>query len=317
MKKITTLFVMLVLLLTACTKTNKKVSITLEEGEMKTVSVSFNLNDAVYEVSQNGLVYPSIVSSGFVLKGVKEGNAVVTLYKDDSKKESLTVNVTVTKREEVGEKYTLNFSVSVPEGITDVYLSGTFNGWRANDEEWKLTKSGDKFVLTKEIDAIFEVSRYLTIEYKYIIDGFWEDVSLNRTSGTMVAGDTKTLNDTVTGKSVHPVDDGGEAGPKTYTLTINLTTPVVPDNMDVYLLGNINSWGNGANVSDWKLTKVSNTSYTLTITFETELKVLEYKFSNIGWSHVEKGSSGEELKNRVLTLTEEPMVLNLTVARWA
>ena len=87
--------------------------------------------------------------------------------------------------------------------------------------------------------------------------------------------------------------------------------------MDVYLLGNINSWGNGANVSDWKLTKVSNTSYTLTITFETELKVLEYKFSNIGWSHVEKSSTGGELKNRVLTLTEEPMVLNLVVARWA
>ena len=105
MKKITTLFVMLVLLLTACTKINKKVSITLEEGEMKTVSVSFKLNDAVYEVNQNGIVYPSIVSSGFVLKGVKEGNAVVILYKDDSKKESLTVNVTVTKREEVGKIY--------------------------------------------------------------------------------------------------------------------------------------------------------------------------------------------------------------------
>ena len=35
---------------------------------MKTVSVSFKLNDAVYEVNQNGIVYPSIVSSGFVLK---------------------------------------------------------------------------------------------------------------------------------------------------------------------------------------------------------------------------------------------------------
>lgn len=316
MKKITTLFIMLILLLTACTKTNKKVDVTLEEGEMKTLSVSFNLDDAIYEVDKMGIVYPSIVNNSFVVKGVKEGNAVVTLYKNDSKEESLTVNVTVTKGEVLGEKYTLNFNVSVPEGITDVYVSGTFNNWRTNDEEWKLTKSGNKFILNKEIDVIFEVSRYLTIEYKYIIDSFWED-SDNRNSGTMVAGDSKTFNDIVTGKSIHKVDGGGSEGPKSYTLTINLTTPVVPENMDVYLLGNINDWGREANVSDWKLTKVSNTSYTLTITFETELTVLEYKFSNIGWSHVEKGPSGEELQNRVLILTEEPMTLNLTVARWA
>ncbi|MFA5719589.1 MAG: hypothetical protein WC939_00860 [Acholeplasmataceae bacterium] len=425
MNKLTTLFVLMVLLLTACGGKGQKTTVEVLEGEIKTVDVAYNLEFVVYEVSEVGIAYPSVVDEKFLIKGIKEGNVLVTVFKDNTKKDKLEIEVKVIKNQQsTGDQYNLTFQVTAPSEVSEVYLSGSFNGWKVNDPLWKLTKDGTVFKLDKTIDVIPPVSLYLTLEYKYIADGFWE-VSENRKTETIIAGESKTFTDTITAISdvkaeapntelrdytvnttfnvtapsdattVHvtgafngwKVDDAyklekvgpiftltkdfevlnttsntydleykyivngyweemegnrhaelkeqeaktitdtvsgigntpasGDTFPtETYTLNLTLTTPIVPNDVDIYLLGNVNDWGNGENVSEWKLTKVSNTEYTLNITFETGVDTLEFKFSNLYWAHVEKRADGSELPNRTLSLTKEPMTISLSVARW-
>lgn len=422
MKKITA--ILLILFLTACGTKGKKISIELKEGELKAVEIPYNTSNVVYEVSELGIVYPSVVGEQFLLKGIKAGETSVTVYKDSAKKSKTIIDVVVKKDDKkTGDTYQLKFNVVAPSTVNELYLSGSFNGWKTNDPDWKLIKEGNTFSLEKTIDVIPPVSLYLTIEYKYIADGFWEESDV-RKSETIVAGDSKTFNDTITKISAEKAEDpntnlrtytvsttfnvtapeaavkvyvtGGFNGWKidedwalekvgttfvltkdfevsnttsstfnleykyiingfweqlegnrrtelkenvdktitdtiigigatpapgavldenTYTLNLTLTTPPVPNNVDIYLLGNVNDWGNGDNVSEWKLTKVSDTKYTLNITFTTGIPTLEFKFSNLGWSHGEKDASGGEIANRTLTLTET-MTISLTVARW-
>ncbi len=258
----------------------------------------------------------------FVVNGYWEdytGDRSVLLEKNTPK--TITNEITGISANKAPEttlpKHTLTFNVTVPEGTEgNVFVAGSFTNWLLNPSTpLQLTKDeGNKYSGTVDVRTLDEAVEYKYVNAKDLASISWEYGDVVEENRSLAIADL-VANDTVTAWK-----KGGykASTPETeYTLTINLTTPVVPEGVtDIYLLGNINDWGNDANVNDWKLTKVTDTSYTITITFTTTLAELLFKFSNLGWSHVEKDAFGNEIVNRTLTLTTEPMILNLEVAKW-
>ncbi len=270
MKKIITGFVMLILL-TACAGKNpsKTIDLTLKEGEVKEVSVFFDLDEAFYDVNRTGIINLDITGDVFVVEGIKEGNAVVNLYKDKTKKEFLKVNVTVTKKENV--ECMLKFIVSVPTGVIEVYLSGEFNDWKVNDQDWKLTKIDNAFVLEKTIQVPYVIG-----EYKYIIDGYWEELSNPRNGGTLLVESTKTFNDEVINIGA-PVD--GNTILKDY-------------DRDYYATGQFNGWWahssfkmEATSIDDERITSIAeqlegvHSLYILEITLPSEEAMWEQTYT--------------------------------------
>ncbi len=110
---------------------------------------------------------------------------------------------------------------------------------------------------------------------------------------------------------------------RTVTLVINVTVPATTDGTgrSVYIAGfldrldgNLPQWDPGGVV----LTRVDATHWTITLTGK-EFTSLEYKFALGAWEYVEKGSTCEEVSNRLLTLsygTTGVQTVNDLVINW-
>ncbi len=99
-------------------------------------------------------------------------------------------------------------------------------------------------------------------------------------------------------------------------LTFEVTVPPeTPVNSEVWLSGNhaaLGQW-NGAGV---KLTRSPEGKYTTRLSLPAGT-ALEYKVTRGSWATVEKDASGQELRNRTLSVGSRSERISVTVARWA
>ncbi len=98
----------------------------------------------------------------------------------------------------------------------------------------------------------------------------------------------------------------------TFDVAVPLGTPV---NAEVWLSGSDEALGkwNGAGV---KLSRSPDGRYHGTVTLPAGA-VVEYKLTRGSWETVEKDASGQEVRNRSLTVGTRKQRVTLTVARWA
>lgn len=98
------------------------------------------------------------------------------------------------------------------------------------------------------------------------------------------------------------------------TVTFRVTVPEsTPEGDTVYITGLFQNWNPGD--PDWALTPEGGNVHSITSEFETGSSI-QFKFTRGSWDTVEKGPSGEEIVNRVLTLNES-RTYELNVPRWA
>jgi hypothetical protein len=107
----------------------------------------------------------------------------------------------------------------------------------------------------------------------------------------------------------------------TVTFTAQVPGDIPPADI-LYLAGNFNFWdpGPGQNGSDNQdhdlpMQKVSSNTWQITLPFIDGIQ-LEYKYTRGSWGLVEKGSHGEEIENRKLTVPLGPSQQNDTVYGW-
>ena len=112
------------------------------------------------------------------------------------------------------------------------------------------------------------------------------------------------------------------AGARTVSVTFNVTVPdTTPAGSAVYIAGTLDRLDGG--LPSWdpggvSLKQVNSTLWTITLTGDESTQI-EYKYTLGSWDYVEKGSSCEELGNRLLTLSygeNGDMTVNDTVANW-
>lgn len=76
------------------------------------------------------------------------------------------------------EQGNTTFTYQASEDAQEVYLVGSFNGWKQNDPDYQLVKDGDVFTITLSSEEL----KPGDIEYKYLEDGQWiPDLSPNLT----------------------------------------------------------------------------------------------------------------------------------------
>jgi glycosidase len=112
------------------------------------------------------------------------------------------------------------------------------------------------------------------------------------------------------------------AGPRTVTVTLNVTVPAnTPADWTVHIAGTLSQLDGG--YPDWDpgavaMSKVDATHWTITFTGK-EGTSLAYKYTLGSWDYVEKGVDCEELADRTLTLdfgSDGTQTVNDTVANW-
>ena len=95
----------------------------------------------------------------------------------------------------------------------------------------------------------------------------------------------------------------------TFQVTVPSNTPVSDI---VYIAGDFNSW----NPSGHAMTNMGTNKWEITLPF-TVGQVLEFKYTRGSWATEERGSQGEELSNRTLTVPGMDCIVIDIVARWA
>ena len=106
--------------------------------------------------------------------------------------------------------------------------------------------------------------------------------------------------------------------------TFNVTVPSsTPDSDIIYIAGTYNYWDPGPGQSgidgldhDLPLTSVGDNHWQITLSFPAGENI-EYKYTRGSWPKVEKGTEGEEISNRLLTMPDGNHIQNDTVANWA
>jgi len=96
------------------------------------------------------------------------------------------------------------------------------------------------------------------------------------------------------------------------TIIIDSVPDYTPSDADIYLAGDLNTWNPGS--PDFKLAKVGESTWQITIPEMDHGKVILFKFTRGSWETVEKGANGEEISNRQFTFgngdTIRPAILN-------
>jgi hypothetical protein len=106
-------------------------------------------------------------------------------------------------------------------------------------------------------------------------------------------------------------------------VVFNVTVPATTDatGLTVHIAGTLSRFDGG--YPDWDpgavtLTRLDATHWTITLT-GAESTQIEYKYTLGDWDHVEKGSSCDELGNRLLTLnygSDGTQTVNDSVLNW-
>jgi hypothetical protein len=115
----------------------------------------------------------------------------------------------------------------------------------------------------------------------------------------------------------------GEPTARMVDVTFNVTVPASTDatGMAVHIAGELNllddtlpAWDPGA----VELTQIDSTHWTISFS-AVEETIVQYKYTLGSWDYVEKGTTCNELSNRILTVTygeSGTQVINDTVANW-
>ena len=78
----------------------------------------------------------------------------------------------------------------------------------------------------------------------------------------------------------------------------------------------MNNWGNDTDMSPWEIVWNEGGYYEINQTLITRQTSISFKFSNIGWSHVELDSEGNDIENRKHNLIDSVTPYEFTVVQW-
>ena len=180
----------------------------------------------------------------------------------------------------------VTFDVTAPVEANVVCVVGPFNNWgeAENTLDWQLSKVGDKYTLTKD----FLVSeRNFNLQYKYVINGYWENYGGNRTT-LLERNTSKTITESTAsiGSTMAPAT----TLPK-YTFTFTVTVPEGTQG-NVFIAGSFTNWLDTP-CTPIELTKGEGNTYTKTVEIRSAYTVVEYKYVNAKTSrplvgHMEK-----------------------------
>jgi AraC-like DNA-binding protein len=179
--------------------------------------------------------------------------------------------------------------IKTPNGTpsdTKIFMAGSFNNWKSDDERFVLQKNSDGKTYFIEIPDSLK-----KFEYKFT-RGSW-DMTEGNFNGK--ARENRTFKYQVDKKPQQVIIESWEDFFH-YTFIINKLPSNTPHEAVFYVAGNFNDWNPG--YAPHKLLKQKDGRYKLTI--YSTLDKIEYKFTRGNWNSVEGRSNGKALPNRVL-----------------
>jgi hypothetical protein len=196
--------------------------------------------------------------------------------------------------------------IKTPNGTpsnTKIYIAGSFNNWKSDDERFILLKNTDG--KTYFIDIPDSLKKF---EYKFT-RGSW-DMTEGNFNGK--ARENRIFN-AFADKKTHQVIIESWEDFFHYTFIINKLPTNTPHEAVIYVAGNFNDWNPG--YTPHKLIKQKDGKYKLTI--YSTLDKIEYKFTRGNWNSVEGRSNGKALPNRVLERKKsEDHIVEHEIATW-
>ena len=191
-----------------------------------------------------------------------------------------------------------------------IYITGSFNGWKANAVGYRLQKNEEGKFATTLPDTL------TTFEYKFT-RGSWKTVE-----GGQIA-EAIPNRQYIKGKNNFPthrveVLNWEDIPPKTDAFFDEVTFIVehLPDNTphdaSIFIVGNFNGWHPGT--PDFKLRR--NTDSTYSITIPIAFDTLQYKFTRGNWSTAEGRKNGRAIPNRTYIYDAQNTTVRATVETW-
>lgn len=111
------------------------------------------------------------------------------------------------------------------------------------------------------------------------------------------------------------LSNGGKEYEGTTTITFQLKTPEnTPTNSNIYLSGTFDEWSGGGS-DKYKFNRTSTNTYELSIK-EDAGSVLQFKITRGSWDSGEVDERGRRIGNRVLSVRNKPIHINLFVNKW-
>ncbi|MCU0469115.1 MAG: helix-turn-helix domain-containing protein [Arcicella sp.] len=186
---------------------------------------------------------------------------------------------------------------------TKIYLAGSFNKWKSDDERFIFQKNPDgKTYVIHLPDSLRK------FEYK-ITRGSW-DMTEGNFNGK--ARENRIFDMTQNGKIVSIIIESWEDFFH-YTFMLKTLPKSTPHEAVLYVAGNFNDWNPGYPAH--RLIKQKDGSYRLTI--YSTLDKIEYKYTRGTWGSVEGRANGKALPNRVLNRKNpEHHILYDEIASW-
>ncbi len=167
-----------------------------------------------------------------------------------------------------------------------IYLSGSFNQWKSDDERFVFQKNPDgKIYFLNLPDSLQK------FEYK-ITRGSW-DMTEGNFNGK--ARENRVFDIQKNGKIVSVTIESWEDFFH-YTFILKTLPKSTPHEAVIYVAGNFNDWNAGYPAH--RLIKQRDGSYRLTV--YSTLDKIEYKYTRGTWNSVEGRTNGKALPNRVL-----------------
>ncbi|MBP6385637.1 MAG: helix-turn-helix domain-containing protein [Pseudarcicella sp.] len=167
-----------------------------------------------------------------------------------------------------------------------IYISGTFNNWKSDDESYLLKKdpiSGRYFVLMSDTFQRFE--------YKFS-RGNWQ---LAEGNSNGKARENRIFDAKFSKKHILDRVESWEDF-SNYTFVVRSIPENTPHDAQLYIVGNFNDWDPCA--KPYKLVKQSDGTYRFSL--YSDLEKIEFKFTRGNWNSVEGRDNGKALANRVL-----------------
>jgi AraC-like DNA-binding protein len=194
----------------------------------------------------------------------------------------------------------------VPSGTPQnakIYLSGSFNKWKSDDERFVFQKNQDgKTFFINLSDSL------KSFEYK-ITRGSW-DMTEGNFNGK--ARENRVFDVSKNGKIVSITIESWEDFFH-YTFILKSLPKSTPHDASIYVAGNFNDWNAGYPAH--KLIRQKDGSFRLTI--YSTLDKIEYKYTRGAWSSVEGRSNGKALPNRILNRKKsDEHILYDEIASW-
>ncbi len=167
-----------------------------------------------------------------------------------------------------------------------IYISGTFNNWKTDDETYLLKKD----VVSKHYYILMSDS-LRHFEYKFS-RGNWQ---LAEGNSNGKARENRVYDYRANKKHVIDRVESWEDF-SNYTFVIRNIPENTPHDAQIYIVGNFNDWDPGA--KSYKLFRQTDGTYRFSL--YSDLEKIEFKFTRGNWQAVEGRESGKALANRVV-----------------